>query len=221
MEQDTSNNNNKELLTRLAGEGVGFSRAAETAVNIFNALVLPLCVFYCVFLMAPVSIKTLFVLWLPYIHIIGLLAFSFFIFTAARHLLSRRKQKMYLKTLSLAEKCFLRKFIYDKTKTVSADCRWGLPTQFVQMGFIERASTYSMGNFMFNYNIDPWLWAYLHKNKKNLDLSPDELNELSTFLERGQALPLIHESFSGHSLNLNYISNYDKAMAHKTARGGP
>ena len=97
MEQDASSNNNKGWLARLAGEGVGLSSALETAGNIFNALVLPLCVFYFVFLMAPDSIKTLLERWLPYIHITGLLAFSFFIFTAARHFLSRRKQKLDIK----------------------------------------------------------------------------------------------------------------------------
>lgn len=85
---------------------------------------------------------------------------------------ARRNQEKYLQKLSEDEKVILRCYINNGTKTQLLSFNCGKHAQLETDNVIYRASTVSTGpsyNMRFAYNITPWAWEYLNRNKALLD----------------------------------------------------
>jgi hypothetical protein len=80
----------------------------------------------------------------------------------------------HLRNLTPDEKALLQGYIFNQTKTQNLDMMNGVVNGLVHVGIIYQASR--MGDLLegFAYNIQPWAWEFLNKNKRLLEISEKE-----------------------------------------------
>ena len=79
--------------------------------------------------------------------------------------LSLRRGHKRLEQLTPDEKAFLKHYIEHDTRTNSSSLADGIVNELVTVGIVRRASNMGLYDNFFAYNIQPWAWNYLKKNR--------------------------------------------------------
>jgi len=74
-----------------------------------------------------------------------------------------------LKELTPKEKHILNEYIINNTRTSTLAYNSGVVRELESYKIIYRSSNVSTSHLSFSYNINPWAWKYLNKNKHLLE----------------------------------------------------
>lgn len=88
---------------------------------------------------------------------------------ANRRRSARAAQNQRFKELSPVERAYLAGYIAAETKTRSFQINDGVAQGLEHAGIIYRSTTVSSMFTYFAYNMQPWAWEYLNKNKRLLE----------------------------------------------------
>jgi hypothetical protein len=81
--------------------------------------------------------------------------------------------KKYLKALTPDEKKILKKYIEENTKTQNLNYTDGTVQELNNANIIYMSSSLSKFHTIFPFNIQPWAWEYLNKNKHLVEVAGD------------------------------------------------